>query len=147
LATRGVTAKRIAARSIAVRPKRQADASGGWRRPGSPTVKGRSGGRAARKQGVIIVTGEILARSDTVATLTEACLAHVRRSRTEPGCLSHHVHVDLEDPMRLVFIEQWASREELDTHFRQVGSIEFVRTLDGLAAGRPRLEIFTVPTR
>jgi quinol monooxygenase YgiN len=55
------------------------------------------------------------------------------------------VHVDVEDPLRLVFIERWTDRAALDEHFRQNGSIEFVRYLDVLAAGRPRMEIFTVP--
>jgi len=94
---------------------------------------------------VILVTGVIVARPETVDQLVEASLEHVHRSRTESGCLAHHVHVDVEDPLRLVFIERWADRDSLDHHFRQVGSIEFVRHLDVLAAGRPRMEIFTVP--
>ena len=96
---------------------------------------------------MIVVTGVIVARPETVDQLVEASLDHVHRSRTEPGCLAHHVHVDVEDPLRLVFIERWADRAALDEHFRQVGSIEFVRQLDVWAAGRPRMEIFTVPDR
>ena len=69
----------------------------------------------------------------------------MRRSRTEPGCLAHHLHVDVEDPNRLVFVERWADRATLDEHFRQPGSIEFVTQLRVLAEGRPRMEIFTVP--
>ena len=75
---------------------------------------------------MIVVTGVIVARPETVDQLVEASLDHVHRSRTEPGCLAHHVHVDVEDPLRLVFIERWADRAALDEHFRQVGSIEFV---------------------
>jgi len=96
---------------------------------------------------VIMVTGEILARPETIEALTQASLAHVHRSRTEPGCLSHHVHVDVEDPLRLVFVERWSDRDALDVHFAQPGSIEFVTGIEPLATGRPRLEIFTVPDR
>jgi quinol monooxygenase YgiN len=56
---------------------------------------------------VIVVTGSIQARPDTVDELIALSLEHVHRSRTEPGCLTHHVHRDVEDPLRLVFFEQW----------------------------------------
>jgi len=41
----------------------------------------------------------------------------VHRSRSEPGCISHAVHVDCENPLRLVFFEQWADRAALLAHF------------------------------
>jgi quinol monooxygenase YgiN len=94
---------------------------------------------------MILVTGEILANAATVDLLVAAGLEHVHRSRTEPGCLAHHLHVDVENPHRLVFVERWADRATLDEHFRQPGSIEFVTQLRTLANGRPRMEIFTVP--
>ncbi len=96
---------------------------------------------------MIVVLGEIVGRPDSIEGLTEAGLAHTQRSRAEPGCLAHHLHVDAEDPLRLVFVERWADRAALDEHFRQPGSLEFVNSLDGLAVGRPRMEIFTVPDR
>ena len=94
---------------------------------------------------MILVTGEILAKPASIELLVQAGLEHVRRSRTEPGCLAHHLHVDVEDPNRLVFVERWADRAAVDEHFRQPGSIEFVTQLQVYANGRPRMEIFTVP--
>jgi quinol monooxygenase YgiN len=94
---------------------------------------------------MILVTGEILADPASTHLLVEAGLAHSRRSRTEPGCLAHHLHVDVEDPHRFVFVERWTDRAALDEHFRQPGSIEFVTQLRAYANGRPRMEIFTVP--
>ncbi len=94
---------------------------------------------------MILVTGEILAKPAARELLLEAGLAHTHRSRTEPGCLAHHLHVDVEDPNRLVFVERWTDRAALDDHFRRTGSIEFVTQLRVWAEGRPRMEIFTVP--
>ena len=48
---------------------------------------------------------------------------------SEPGCLLHSVHHDVEDPNRLVFIEHWADRAALDTHFRVPASGTFVQAL------------------
>ena len=58
-----------------------------------------------------------------------ACLEHVERSRKEPGCISHDVHVDCQNPMLLFFFEQWADEAALRTHFAVEGSKAFVKSL------------------
>jgi quinol monooxygenase YgiN len=54
---------------------------------------------------MIIVTGSVRARPETFDEILAASLEHVRRSRTEPGCLMHSVHQNVEDPLTLVFVE------------------------------------------
>ena len=66
---------------------------------------------------MIVVTGSVTARVDSFDEVRKLSLEHVRRSRTEPGCISHAVHVDCENPLRLVFFEQWADRAALLAHF------------------------------
>ena len=75
----------------------------------------------------IVVTGSARATSETIDEMIEVSLVHVRRSRTEPGCLFHAVHRDVEEPLRLVFVERWATREALQAHFAVPESTEFVR--------------------
>jgi quinol monooxygenase YgiN len=91
---------------------------------------------------MIIVTGSVRARTDTLAAVLEASLEHVRRSRTEPGCLLHSVHQSVEDPLLVVFLEHWADRDALTTHFAQPGSNDFVKSVAALAAERPSIEIY-----
>lgn len=91
---------------------------------------------------LVIVTGEIQARPETLDELLALSLEHVRRSRTEPGCLSHAVHQDAEDDTRLVFLERWADRAALDDHFRVPASADFVRTAARLAAQPPTMTIY-----
>ena len=83
---------------------------------------------------MIIVTGRIQARPGSLDALQAAALAHVGRSRSEPGCISHGVAVDCEDPLTLVFFECWSDRAALETHFRAPGSVEFVAAVRRLAA-------------
>ena len=90
----------------------------------------------------ILVTGAIVARDDTFDRLLAVAREHVERSRTEPGCLSHAVHRDVENPLRLVFVEEWASREALKTHFAVPGSREFVETIRSLVAEPPTLDVY-----
>jgi antibiotic biosynthesis monooxygenase len=60
---------------------------------------------------MIIITGSVTGTSETIDELLAASLEHVRRSREEPGCISHAVHRDVENPLRLVFFERWESAE------------------------------------
>jgi quinol monooxygenase YgiN len=91
---------------------------------------------------MIVVTGSVTAREDSLSEIRRLSLEHVRRSRAENGCISHAVHVDCENPLRLVFIEQWADRAALMAHFAVPASRDFVRALQPLAAASPTLEIY-----
>lgn len=90
---------------------------------------------------MIIVTGSVVAKPETLADVVRESLAHVTRSRLEPGCLAHGVYSDLEEPLRLFFYEEWKDRAALDAHFRVPGSTQFVHALNGLAAEPPTLTI------
>ena len=87
---------------------------------------------------MIIVTGSVTAREGSFEALRQACLDHVARSRTEEGCISHAVHVDAEDPLRLFFYEQWTDMAALKAHFRQPGTATFIAAVrEHAAASEP----------
>jgi quinol monooxygenase YgiN len=92
--------------------------------------RARSSG-ASRGIGMIVVTGSILAREDSFDDVLRSCIEHVERSRKEPGCISHDVHVDCQNPMRLFFFEQWADEAALRSHFAVEGSKAFVKSMKG----------------
>ncbi len=96
---------------------------------------------------MLIVTGSMTARPDTFEALREAALAHTRRSRTEPGCISHAVHVDCENPLRLFFYEEWTDRAALDAHFAVKGSNDFMQTVRELSASSTRVKILPIVDR
>ena len=91
---------------------------------------------------MMLVTGSILAKSDTFDEILAASQVHVHRSRTEPGCLAHAVHQDTENPLRLVFVEEWADHAALLAHFAVPESRAFAQTARTLAAELPVLKIF-----
>jgi quinol monooxygenase YgiN len=91
---------------------------------------------------MIVVTGSVTARQESFEEARRLSLEHVHRSRTESGCISHSVNVDCENPLRLVFIEQWADRAALAAHFAVPASRNFVRALGALVASPPTLEIY-----
>jgi quinol monooxygenase YgiN len=91
---------------------------------------------------MIIVTGTLHARPDSFAQVSALTHAHVKRSRTEVGCIEHGFAVDAEDPMRLVFFERWADRAAIDAHLALPASREFGKAVAGLVDQPPTLSIF-----
>jgi quinol monooxygenase YgiN len=91
---------------------------------------------------MIIVTGRVKARPEHFEAVRAASLAHVHRSRTEEGCISHGVAVDCEDPHALVFFERWRDQAALQKHFDQPASKAFVGALRDLVAEPPLLDIY-----
>ena len=91
---------------------------------------------------MIIVIGSVVAvpgRGDDALALS---LEHVQRSRAEPGCVSHAVHRDAENPQRLVFVEEWADMAALQQHFRVPPSRAFAKALAALAAEAPSMSLY-----
>lgn len=91
---------------------------------------------------MIIVTGSVRARPESIDEALRLSLEHVHRSRREPGCLLHSVHRDAEDPLRLVFLEHWEDRDALDRHFSVPASGEFVTAVTALASEPPEMQVY-----
>jgi quinol monooxygenase YgiN len=91
---------------------------------------------------MILVTGSAIARQDSIDEVRRLSLEHVQRSRAEPGCISHAVHVDCENPLKFVFVEQWADRAALLAHFAVPASRDFVRALQSLVSQATTIEVY-----
>ena len=96
---------------------------------------------------MIIVVGSVVTTPDIHDAVLDLSLEHVARSRTEPGCIAHNVHVDCEDPARLVFVEYWADMPALLAHFDVPASRDFVRRLRKLSPSPPDMKIFDAERR
>jgi quinol monooxygenase YgiN len=96
---------------------------------------------------MIIVTGSITARPETFDEILRLSLHHVHRSREEPGCRSHAVYRDVENPLRLFFFEEWQDRASLAAHFALPASQAFVSTVRPLAAASLLQSFEAEPTR
>jgi len=91
---------------------------------------------------MILVVGHARVREDALDRARAVALDHVARSRTEPGCLAHAVHQDVEDPRHLVFVERWADAAALAVHFEVPASRAFVRELAALCSEPPRIHVY-----
>lgn len=91
---------------------------------------------------MIVVTGDACAKPETFDEVRRLSLEHVHRSRAEPGCISHAVHIDCENPLRFVFVEHWADRQALMVHFQVPASREFVKALRSMLSEPSTIQIY-----
>lgn len=91
---------------------------------------------------MIIVTGDVIARKETEAEVERLALEHVLRSRAEPGCVSHEVSRDVQQPLRFVFVERWRDMAALQAHFRVEASRTFAQSMAELCDGNPQIAIY-----
>ena len=93
---------------------------------------------------MLIVTGALIAEPGKFTEAFAAAQAHTHASRAEPGCISHDVFPDPENPDRLFFYERWESMDALKTHFGVTEKRGFSASLADVAKGDPanRLSIY-----
>lgn len=91
---------------------------------------------------MIIVTGSVLTNAENRAAIETESIAHCRRSRAEAGCIAHNVHIDCENPERLVFVEKWTDAAALRAHFAVPESGAFVRAISALSTEPPEMQIY-----
>ena len=91
---------------------------------------------------MIIVIGKAISEPDTHSEMLRISQEHVERSRSEPGCIAHNVHIDAENASQLVFVEYWADMPALLAHFAVPESRKFAATMTDLAASNPDIRIF-----
>jgi len=91
---------------------------------------------------MIVVTGHVQVKEGCLTEALALSLEHVVRSRSEPGCVSHGVSQDAQDPQRLVFVEEWQDQAALLQHFKVPQSRAFARQLAALATEPPRMTVY-----
>jgi quinol monooxygenase YgiN len=90
---------------------------------------------------MIMVVGAVTAQAASFDELRALAQQHVERSRGEPGCVSHAMSIDSENPLRLVFVEEWADFAALQAHFAVPESRQFAAAAARLGHGA-ELRIF-----
>ena len=91
---------------------------------------------------MIIVTGHVIARKEAEAVVERLAVEHVMRSRAEPGCVSHEVSRDVQQPLRFLFVERWSDMAALQAHFQVQASREFAKSMAELCDGSPQMAIY-----
>lgn len=91
---------------------------------------------------MILITGHVILTPDHRERMIALGVEHSARSRSEPGCLAHNCHIDVETPDRLMFVEEWESIERVAAHFAVPASAAFVAEMRALSPQPPVIRIY-----
>lgn len=91
---------------------------------------------------MIVLTAYVTLKFECVAAALEACRIVRGHSVLEPGCDRYDFFQSPDDATKVVFVEEWASKAALDTHFEQAAFKEFFATMGDLMVAPPELKIF-----
>lgn len=66
---------------------------------------------------VVRVVAKNYVKKDKVDEVIELCKELVQLTREEEGCIKYEMFQDEQDPCILTMIEEWESRDHLNSHF------------------------------
>lgn len=93
---------------------------------------------------MILITGHVIMIPEHRDRMIALGAEHSARSRSEAGCVTHNCHVDVEDVLRLAFVEEWESVEAVRAHFALPASRAFVAEMRALSPAPPVIRIYAV---
>ena len=64
-------------------------------------------------------------KEGSLPAIMEAVTPCIEATRRETGCILYDLHQSLTEPDKLVFVEQWESRADLERHFTEPHLIEW----------------------
>ena len=91
----------------------------------------------------IDVVAHIQAKPGSEAEVREVLEGYIAPTLKETGCLRYDLFVDVDDPAKFTFIEEWASREALHAHSQSAHILAGRTRMAGLAAGPSWVQILT----
>lgn len=79
----------------------------------------------------LTITGNILAKSDSIDLVKAELEKLVPITRAESGCIQYDLHQDNENPAYFMFYENWESRELWQTHMNAPHLAAYMQATEG----------------
>lgn len=89
-----------------------------------------------------ILTAYVNVRPDSIDDALDACRTVRAASVIEPGCERYDFFQSPDDPTKVVFVEEWTTRQDLELHFQQDAFKSFVGIMESLVATPTEVRIF-----
>jgi quinol monooxygenase YgiN len=87
----------------------------------------------------LVVVAVFRARPEAVDELGDRLAEVVTATRQEAGCRRYDLHADIADPLRFVFVEEWADDDALTAHNGSEHLRALLADLPRLADGAPEV--------
>ena len=74
--------------------------------------------------------------------VVEEAKALLEPTRQEEGCINYNLHIDANDPGRIMFHENWRSQQDLDAHLQKHYLVRFLGLAEELLAEPAQLSLW-----
>jgi len=91
---------------------------------------------------MILLTAYATILPDRLNQALEACRTVRAASVLEAGCERYDFFQSPDEETRIVFVEEWSSRSDLDLHFQQDAFIQFMGKMENCVSAPPEIRIF-----
>jgi quinol monooxygenase YgiN len=91
---------------------------------------------------MVVLTAYLRVKPELMEEALDACRTARTASRTEPGCEVYDFFVSPDDPATIVFVEEWTTKADLDTHFQAESFKNFGAAMSGVLTQEPDIRIF-----
>lgn len=91
----------------------------------------------------VIVVGTLRLRAERADEARKVIAGVVEHTHQEQGCLTYAAHEVEGDPLTLVFVERWASRQALDDHNKAPHLAEALSQVGELLTAEPEIRVLT----
>ena len=92
----------------------------------------------------IRVVARISVRPDKLTETLQTLGGLIAPTRVEEGCITYELLQNVEDPLDLTFVEEWASPEALDAHFETEHFKAVAARADELLTAPPDIRRYVV---
>ncbi|GHT26354.1 hypothetical protein FACS189432_00600 [Bacteroidia bacterium] len=90
-------------------------------------------GKADVKDETLTIVASITIKAEYKEDVYKAVKAVVDATRKEPGNIFYDVFEDVNNPLKLTFIETWKSQSAIDSHNNSAHFKEFSKAVEGKA--------------
>ncbi|PHP68999.1 antibiotic biosynthesis monooxygenase [Zhengella mangrovi] len=85
---------------------------------------------------MIHVIATITLKPGALDAFRDAAMHCIEGTRAEPGCVVYDLNASVTNSNRVVFVEQWKSRDDLEAHFTRPHMKAFREATAGLVESR-----------
>lgn len=93
---------------------------------------------------MLTVIATIVAKPDRIADVRRELEKLVAATRAERGCINYDLHVDLTDPRRFVFYENWSDKAALDAHAASPHMKAWAQVREAMLAAPVKIELMSM---
>ena len=91
---------------------------------------------------MVVVLARLLVKQERQADFVARAQEVIAATREEKGCISYTLYKSTENPLELIYVEEWESRADLEAHSKSEHLVKFKKDRADMMAGESRVSVY-----